>query len=54
VSAEHGIGTMKIDLLIEEFRYRGSEASIDLMREIKKTFDPKNILNPGRVIPIER
>lgn len=54
VSAEHGIGTMKIDLLIEEFRYRESEDTIDLMIDIKKIFDPGGILNPGRVIPIER
>lgn len=54
VSAEHGIGTMKIELLREEFRYRESEHTLNLMREIKKTFDPGGILNPGRVIPIEK
>ncbi|MEM0458034.1 MAG: FAD-linked oxidase C-terminal domain-containing protein [Sulfolobales archaeon] len=54
VSAEHGIGTMKIELLREEFRYRESEHTMNLMREIKKTFDPGGILNPGRVIPIEK
>ncbi len=51
ISAEHGIGTMKIGFLVEEFRYRESEHTIDLMKNLKKIFDPENILNPGRVIP---
>jgi len=52
VSAEHGIGTMKIEFLLEEFKHRESEHTIDLMKNLKKIFDPENILNPGRVIPI--
>jgi glycolate oxidase len=52
ISAEHGIGTMKIEFLLEEFRYRESEHTIDLMKNLKRIFDPANILNPGRVIPI--
>lgn len=52
-SSEHGIGSMKLDLLIMELRSLGSEHTIDLMRSIKRAFDPKWILNPGRVIPPE-
>ncbi len=52
ISAEHGIGTMKIEFLLEEFRYRESEHTIDLMKNLKRIFDPASILNPGRVIPI--
>ena len=47
ISAEHGIGTMKRDLLL---RYKSSE-ELDAMRLIKTAFDPKNILNPGKTVP---
>ena len=47
ISAEHGIGTMKRDLLA---RYKSSE-ELDAMRLIKVAFDPKNILNPGKTVP---
>ncbi len=46
ISAEHGVGRMKRDELA---RVKGPEA-MDLMRAIKQTFDPKGILNPGKVI----
>jgi len=45
VSAEHGIGTEKIKWL----PHSRSAAEIDLMRNLKKSMDPKNLLNPGRV-----
>ena len=50
-SSEHGIGSMKLELLLIELRNKGSEHTLDLMVGIKKTFDPKWVLNPGRVIP---
>jgi FAD/FMN-containing dehydrogenase len=28
-----------------------SEASLELMRQLKRQFDPRSVLNPGRVIP---
>jgi FAD/FMN-containing dehydrogenase len=46
VSAEHGIGRYKRDLL----RQVKSEVELDLMLRIKQAFDPNNILNPGRVL----
>lgn len=46
ISAEHGIGQMKRQELAN--MKRGTE--IDLMRRIKLAFDPKGILNPGKVI----
>ncbi len=46
ISAEHGIGKLKKDQLAE-FR---PEVEIDMMRRIKKALDPKNIMNPGKVI----
>jgi FAD/FMN-containing dehydrogenase len=45
-SAEHGVGQLKRPYLAE---YR-SGPEYDLMRMLKKTLDPANILNPGKVI----
>ncbi len=45
VSAEHGIGVEKIRWL----SHSKSDADIDLMRMQKRTMDPNNILNPGRI-----
>jgi len=47
VSAEHGIGIGKLKWL----PHSRSLADIELMRILKKTLDPKGILNPDRVIP---
>ena len=43
LSGEHGIGIAKARFMGMEF----SETSLDLMRGIKRVFDPNNILNPG-------
>jgi len=47
ISAEHGIGAMKVAALP---RYKSHE-ELDAMRALKATFDPKNILNPGKTVP---
>ena len=47
VSAEHGIGQLKIDLL----RQVKDPVALDMMRAIKSALDPKNILNPGKMLP---
>ncbi|MEM3332810.1 MAG: FAD-linked oxidase C-terminal domain-containing protein, partial [Thermoplasmata archaeon] len=49
VSSEHGIGIEKIELLREEYKYKNSIKNIELMRNIKNIFDPKNILNRGKM-----
>lgn len=46
-SAEHGVGVMKRSALA---RYK-STAEVETMRALKRTFDPNNILNPGKLIP---
>jgi len=46
ISAEHGIGVLKKGYL-EHYR---SAAELGLMRAMKTALDPKNILNPGKVI----
>jgi FAD/FMN-containing dehydrogenase len=48
ISAEHGIGIQKRDQLP---RYK-SAAELDVMRALKRTLDPNNILNPGKVIAL--
>jgi len=46
ISAEHGIGVLKRDLMMRV----KDPVSLDVMRAIKRTLDPKNILNPGKVL----
>jgi len=46
ISAEHGIGVMKRDLLPRV----KDKVALDLMRTLKATLDPKGILNPGKVL----
>lgn len=45
VSGEHGIGFAKKTYMLQQY---GSEY-VNLMKNIKLAFDPKNILNPGKV-----
>jgi FAD/FMN-containing dehydrogenase len=45
-SAEHGIGILKRGELL---RYK-SAVEVDLMRTLKRAMDPKNIMNPGKVL----
>jgi len=45
VSGEHGIGFAKKAYMLEQF----GPVYVDLMKSIKFAFDPKNILNPGKV-----
>lgn len=47
ISGEHGIGIEKMEAL----RLINSEADLEVQRRLKKAFDPKNLLNPGKVIP---
>ena len=46
ISAEHGVGTLKRDLLPAV----KDPVALDVMRAIKHTLDPKGILNPGKVL----
>ena len=46
ISAEHGIGVMKRDLLPKV----KDPVALELMRTLKRTLDPKGILNPGKVL----
>ena len=45
ISAEHGVGLTKKPFL----RYTRTPAEIELMKGVKKAFDPDNIMNPGKI-----
>jgi len=47
ISAEHGVGLLKRDQL----HYSRSEHEIELMRSLKRVFDPNGIMNPGKLLP---
>jgi FAD/FMN-containing dehydrogenase len=46
ISAEHGIGRLKRDLL----PHAKQPLEIELMRKIKSAFDPNGLLNPGKLL----
>lgn len=46
ISAEHGVGSLKVDTLPA---YKDA-AALHVMREIKHALDPKGLFNPGRVV----
>ncbi|ALF60068.1 FAD-binding oxidoreductase [Psychrobacter urativorans] len=49
VSAEHGVGMTKKPYL----HYSRSETEIEYLKEIKKVFDPNNIMNRGKIFDVE-
>jgi D-lactate dehydrogenase (cytochrome) len=46
-SGEHGVGMGKIEYLADEHG-----ASLDVMKTIKRAFDPENRMNPGKMFPL--
>ena len=46
ISAEHGVGSMKVDKLVKH----KSPVALNMMRAIKRALDPTNLMNPGRVV----
>jgi len=46
-TGEHGVGMHKLDALVAEH----GEA-VDLMKMIKRAFDPLDIMNPGKTVPL--
>ena len=50
ITGEHGIGMEKMELLGRQY----SEESLELMRRIKRMFDPLGRLNPGKLLPTGR
>jgi Fe-S oxidoreductase len=48
LSAEHGVGIARTEYMRDQL---GDEL-LGVMREIKRTFDPKNIFNPGKIFEV--
>ncbi len=46
ISAEHGVGSLKLDKL----EHHKSPVALGMMRAIKKALDPQGVMNPGRVL----
>jgi D-lactate dehydrogenase (cytochrome) len=44
-TGEHGIGLHKMGFLVDE----AGAGTVELMRQIKRALDPKNIMNPGKI-----
>lgn len=47
ISAEHGIGQMKVD----ELGRLGDPVSLSIMSAVKDALDPQGLLNPGKLVP---
>jgi FAD/FMN-containing dehydrogenase len=47
LSGEHGVGSAKLGFVERQL----GAGQVDLMRRIKRAFDPAGILNPGKKIP---
>lgn len=47
ISAEHGVGLLKRDFI----QFSRSESELLLMRALKKILDPRQIMNPGKLLP---
>ena len=47
LSGEHGIGLAKRDFMEQAI----DPATLDVMRGLKRVFDPDGILNPGKLLP---
>ena len=46
-AGEHGVGMARVEFMADQI---GPEL-LDTMREIKRAFDPKGLMNPGKVLP---
>ena len=44
-TGEHGVGLHKMDFLVTE----AGDGAVEMMRNIKRALDPKNIVNPGKI-----
>jgi FAD/FMN-containing dehydrogenase len=48
ISAEHGVGSLKLDKL----EHHKSPVALGMMRAIKQALDPHGLMNPGRVVRV--
>ena len=50
ITGEHGVGLEKQAFLLEQF----SQLEIDIMERVRKVFNPNDLLNPGKGLPMKR
>jgi FAD/FMN-containing dehydrogenase len=50
ISAEHGLGVLRRD---ESARYK-SPVELKLMRAVKRSLDPRGLMNPGKLLPLDK
>jgi FAD/FMN-containing dehydrogenase len=48
ISAEHGIGRLKVD----ELAHYRTKIELDVMRSLKRALDPQNLMNPGKIVRV--
>jgi len=53
ITGEHGIGSQKAKLLVEQLSAHGGKQSLILMKNIKRLFDPLDTMNPGKYVESE-
>ncbi len=53
VTGEHGVGEQKITFAEAQLRKSNGKEVLQLMRQLKKHWDPNNILNPGKFLTLE-
>ncbi|QIB68906.1 FAD-binding oxidoreductase [Aminipila butyrica] len=49
ITGEHGVGKLRL----ADLKLQKNNRELELMKQIKKIFDPKGILNPGTVVQID-
>jgi len=47
-TGEHGVGQGKMKYLADEY----GEATLEMMRAIKRSLDPRNLMNPGKIVRV--
>ena len=49
MTGEHGVGIEKRDLMVHQY----NEADLEIQMRVKDVFDPKWLLNPAKVFPMD-
>jgi glycolate oxidase len=52
VTGEHGVGVQKASLMREQMDAHGGLEALRLMKGIKRLFDPKGVMNPGKYVEL--
>jgi glycolate oxidase len=53
VTGEHGVGEQKLSFAVSQLKKSNGREALELMRQLKRQWDPNNILNPGKFLTLE-